>query len=931
MKGDFFTGKNLGIIFLVALLIGGIGFFIFGDSDAVQNSPGYNDVKSASLIGSASVITLNTPVTPFIRANLETQGINIYGATGEENQYYGDGRDNSNEYIESIKILEINDKFEIPLNIMDANKVLSEEISGEINCQLDIEFMYRDDDNKENLLLLGLMSVEEWPTNIIGSSFYSVMVPRCDTQKLKQKLVEIATIPNVVKVSPALMVAPTMDDIKILTNSEGINDGTEIPPAITTYDGSGEYVGLWDFDRAILDHPDLEGRLIWGDDDSIYDKILAGYAFPGHSTMIAGLYAGDGNYSSGLYVGAAPLANIVSYNVLYANFEVLRAVLPFNSIEMTYGILSASNSWTYLGKNNQLGNFGERENNYKWNIVGLWADKTPVVFSAGNNVFQNIFTDRHCNKHEILPDSYSDLNFFCLYNPSDAKNVLTVGATNKSKVLSFLSSRGPTWDGRIKPDVVAPGEDITTTTSPTLGSSSWYASNLFGTSFATPTVAGLIALLQQHIKEMEATMDEPFVHLSSLIHTLVIHTADDIGIPGPDFQSGHGFIDILGAMEVVNNPQNIIQDDYNDYNFEERKCYPVIMPNGPQEDLIVTLGYHDVVPEGRPRHWQTGLPTWDPDNLYELQNDIDLTIRDASEIDIFGLPFTLDPHDPLKPATTGNNDKDNFEKAIVSANYLKEFVVPGSHFNVCVEFDRVADANQDFNVIVGVGEYVSSCGNGVLESFEECDSSASTNLGSTFGGLTCGDFDSNPLILPQDPVGFLTCNNCKIDETTCYEPRCGNGVLDSGEICDPSAPAGGGNLIGCYPLEAGPIRACKPMCGGSGDLDLSQRETGVSLIFVQNSQVCIESPFSEAEVGPGGGPGGPGGPPKCDQTVIPEPDGFGMRVVCGMYDSGGNLVQNAPCTKNVGGVLIPGTCEMTNIGSGPFAGLAADCRCKTTP
>jgi hypothetical protein len=83
--------------------------------------------------------------------------------------------------------------------------------------------------------------------------------------------------------------------------------------------------------------------------------------------------------------------------------------------------------------------------------------------------------------------------------PADAFYSITVGAVDSNKQIAYFSSRGPTYDQRIKPEVVAKGKD-TTVVSPS--NNNLYSVNS-GTSFSTPLIAGAVSLILQvkpHLK-----------------------------------------------------------------------------------------------------------------------------------------------------------------------------------------------------------------------------------------------------------------------------------------------------------------------------------------------------------------------------------------------------------------------------------------------
>jgi subtilisin family serine protease len=83
-----------------------------------------------------------------------------------------------------------------------------------------------------------------------------------------------------------------------------------------------------------------------------------------------------------------------------------------------------------------------------------------------------------------------------IWPPADSRHVLAVGAIDNQREIAYFSSRGPTYDGRLKPDVVALGVSAYMAS----GTDSYQHSN--GTSFSTPLIAGLSALLLQAHPEL---------------------------------------------------------------------------------------------------------------------------------------------------------------------------------------------------------------------------------------------------------------------------------------------------------------------------------------------------------------------------------------------------------------------------------------------
>ncbi|MEM4570326.1 MAG: S8 family serine peptidase, partial [Desulfurococcaceae archaeon] len=143
--------------------------------------------------------------------------------------------------------------------------------------------------------------------------------------------------------------------------------------------------------------------------------------------------------------------------------------------------------------------------------------------------------------------------YFSISTPGAARDVITVGATDKQDVIALFSSRGPTLDYRVKPEVVAPGVDIWAALArgslledyvnrgylPGIdvdGDGRPDLVPLSGTSMATPHVSGAVALIKQA---------KPY--LTPLeIRSLLVSTAKDLGYDV--YTQGGGRIDVFAAL-----------------------------------------------------------------------------------------------------------------------------------------------------------------------------------------------------------------------------------------------------------------------------------------------------------------------------------------------------------------------------------------------
>lgn len=133
--------------------------------------------------------------------------------------------------------------------------------------------------------------------------------------------------------------------------------------------------------------------------------------------------------------------------------------------------------------------------------------------------------------------------WFYITAPADADSILTVGAVGGDSVIANFSSRGPSFDGRIKPNVVAQGF-LTTVVSATSGN----VTSGSGTSFSSPLMAGFVAGLWQAYPEMSN------LELIELIENSAHQTLN------PDNEYGYG-IPNYGKAKFLNSLQDIKQKD----------------------------------------------------------------------------------------------------------------------------------------------------------------------------------------------------------------------------------------------------------------------------------------------------------------------------------------------------------------------------------
>lgn len=332
-------------------------------------------------------------------------------------------------------------------------------------------------------------------------------------------------------------------------------------------------------------HLDLRGRVL-KIIDSKGDGSVADQS--GHGTHVAGSVLGNGVLSGGQYSGMAPEAELVFQA---AGDGTAYLTLPDDLSEMFYevyllGARIHTNSWGSTNKS--YTSYTQKVDKFMWDHPDML-----ILFSAGNS-------GKDSNGDGVIDQG-------SIGSPGNAKNCLTVGASENERGENFgispyltwgsgswisffpanpitsdymasnregmaaFSSRGPTDDGRIKPDIVAPGTFIASTRSSQASGTGWGLIDnnyvyMGGTSMSTPVTAGAATLVRQYYTDIEKLTSPS----AALIKATLINGAYDM-TPGqyietqeiagrPDYSQGWGRVDVENSLF----PQNSVTLKYHD-------------------------------------------------------------------------------------------------------------------------------------------------------------------------------------------------------------------------------------------------------------------------------------------------------------------------------------------------------------------------------
>ncbi len=390
-------------------------------------------------------------------------------------------------------------------------------------------------------------------------------------------------------------------------------------------DGSGVNVAIFDtgINTPTFSHPDFAGRLLRTQNDT-----------NGHGSHVAGIVGAS---------GAQSVANC-PYGGGCTDFQ-MRGMAP------NVGLAPYS-GWNAGTMDDAVNNLGVEVSNHSYVMACGVYDSTAQgvdnlvrgdLTSGGTAIPAHTMVWAAANQGTgaqwcttgTLPGGGADpttgpRGYFSVL--STAKNQIVVGAMNPNSnfALRPSSSRGPTWDGRLKPDVMGVGcQQSTDNDSPGYRSSC-------GTSMASPSVAGIVALMTEQYHNTFGGRAVPSTLKAILIQTardLVHHPGQagfteytwndpDTGQPvifheGPDWSTGYGAVDAQAAVASVR-AGNFVEGTVSPADMIEE--YTFNLPAG-RTDIKFTLAWDDEV----------GDPTL-AITAAQLVNDLDLEVVDPNGI-----------------------------------------------------------------------------------------------------------------------------------------------------------------------------------------------------------------------------------------------------------------------------------------------------------
>jgi len=346
--------------------------------------------------------------------------------------------------------------------------------------------------------------------------------PKAFAEKLKAKGIKVLHIYDLIKAVAVQMPANEILKLSKDSDTELIHEDLEVhtcldksvpligAPKVWKINAKGKDVVVAVVDTGVdPEHPDLKGKVVAFEDFTEEGKFDGN----GHGTHVAGTIAGTGKASNSKYIGVAPEAKIIAAKVLTSQGSG------------TFSGVIAGIEWAAKQKphvmNLSLGS----------NIPGSCDGTDPCSMAVDAAFDQGVIV--------CIAAGNAGPGSSTVGSPGCAKKVITIGASDDVDNIAWFSSRGPTLDKRVKPDILLPGVNIiaarakNTSMGTPLDDHHTQAS---GTSMATPHCAGVAALLKSAFPDVTPQQ----------VKDLLMNTAIDLKLD-PNTQ-GKGRVDVEKAF-----------------------------------------------------------------------------------------------------------------------------------------------------------------------------------------------------------------------------------------------------------------------------------------------------------------------------------------------------------------------------------------------
>jgi len=375
--------------------------------------------------------------------------------------------------------------------------------------------------------------------------------------------------------------------------------------------GDGVVVGVGD-DANPSSHIDFTGRLI----------VRTPAPYNVHGTHTSGTVAGGGILNP-MYQGMAPHSTIVSQ---YFSDILANAPTYVND----YDMVLTNNSYTdypsgcaYDGEYDALAYATDAQlYDYPY-LLHMFASGNDGSYTCTPFPFQfaTIKSGFQCAKNALIVGQVDNTNY----------------AGTNTYLTGSGSSAGPTLDGRIKPEIVAGGTGVISTIPGNGYEKQW------GTSMASPTITGAMALLVQRYRQLAGGGDPPAI----LLKALACNTANDLGNPGPDYIFGYGSMNARAAVQCMEGGQF----GYTTINNGQTQNFSLPVPSGLAQ-LRIMIYWNDYPAA--------------PYSPVALVNNLDLTVKDPTSFVHHPLILNSNPASVNNNAVEGIDSVNNIEQVVVN-------------------------------------------------------------------------------------------------------------------------------------------------------------------------------------------------------------------------------------------------------------------------